>query len=315
MAKLTAEYDGLRIDHPHGLVCPWVYRAGQPDPVRAVQQGARLFAAPDLADHPELAQFAIPRPEQLDRGKARHDDNWVKTLEPAQVRRYALLFEEILNCAAASGLGADEIACEILSTQPYPIQQVMALHGLGRFRITQKADLDNPADVYRGENAAPADWIMLGNHDTPSIWQVAADLVAAGRSEQQAVYLAGRLNIPRAARAQWIRRTAADPGELAQAKCTDLFVGPASNVMIFFTDLLGLRRQYNRPGTVSEENWSLRIAPGYQQRYRARAAEKRALNLPAALAAALRARSGGSRSTDQGLLADLDAAAQAVTAS
>lgn len=309
MAKLGSEYDGLRIDHPHGLVCPWVYRAGQPDPVRAVQQGARLFAAPDLADHPELAQFAIPRPEQLDRAKPRHDDNWVKALEPAQVRRYAVLFEEILASAVANGLGTGEIACEILSTQPYPIQRVMELHGLGRFRITQKADLDNAADVYRGENAAAADWIMLGNHDTPSIWQVAADLVAAGRAEQQAAYLAGRLKIPPAAREQWIRRTVADPGELAQAKCADLFVGPAGNVMIFFTDLLGLRRQYNRPGTVSEENWSLRIAPGYRQRYRALAAQNRALNLPAALAAALRSRGSRFAAEHRDLLAALDAAA------
>src|SRR5262249_30101273 len=28
MTKLLSEYDGLRIDHPHGLVDPWVYRAG-----------------------------------------------------------------------------------------------------------------------------------------------------------------------------------------------------------------------------------------------------------------------------------------------
>ena len=39
-AKALDEYDGLRIDHPHGLVCPWVYRADDPDPYRAVRAGA-----------------------------------------------------------------------------------------------------------------------------------------------------------------------------------------------------------------------------------------------------------------------------------
>jgi 4-alpha-glucanotransferase len=315
MAKLCGEYDGLRIDHPHGLVCPWVYRAGADDPIAAVQQGARLFAAPDLVDHPELAEFAIARPDQLDRSKARYDDNWIVSLEPAQVHRYATLFAEILRCSTEHGQGVQEIASEILSTQPYPIKRVLELYGLGRFRITQKADLDNPADVYRGENAAPADWIMLGNHDTPSIWQVTQSLCAAGRSEQQAVYLADRLNIPEPEREQWIRRVAEDPGELAQAKCADLFVGPAGNVMIFFTDLLGIPRQYNQPGIVSAENWSLRIAPGYRQGYRALVARKRALNLPAALAAALRARGSGFIAEHGALLADLESAVKHVTTS
>jgi 4-alpha-glucanotransferase len=60
--KAFAEYDSLRIDHPHGLVCPWVYAAGAADPQRAVCEGARLFEAPDLADYPALARFAIARP-------------------------------------------------------------------------------------------------------------------------------------------------------------------------------------------------------------------------------------------------------------
>src|SRR5690606_17244220 len=65
MDKMLAEYDGLRIDHPHGLVCPWVYRTDE-EPFRAVQGGARLFASPDLDDHPWLASWAIARPDQLD---------------------------------------------------------------------------------------------------------------------------------------------------------------------------------------------------------------------------------------------------------
>src|SRR5207237_216326 len=53
VGKLLSELDGLRIDHPHGLIDPWVYRAAQPDPLRAVQQGARLFSSPDLPDPPQ----------------------------------------------------------------------------------------------------------------------------------------------------------------------------------------------------------------------------------------------------------------------
>ena len=63
--KVLQECDGLRIDHPHGWVDPWVYRADDPDPFHAVQNGARLFSSPDDPQHSELSQFAIARIEQL----------------------------------------------------------------------------------------------------------------------------------------------------------------------------------------------------------------------------------------------------------
>ena len=40
--KGFTEYDGLRLDHPHGLVCPWVYKTGTGDDGQAVRDGARL---------------------------------------------------------------------------------------------------------------------------------------------------------------------------------------------------------------------------------------------------------------------------------
>jgi 4-alpha-glucanotransferase len=288
--KLLAEFDGLRIDHPHGLVCPWVYRAGQEDPGRAVRQGARLFASPDLADHPGLARYAIARPEQLNREAHRYEDNWVVDLDPRQVERYGILFNEIMTAAQKNSRSAREIACEILSTQPYPIKRVMDLHGLGRFRVTQKADLDNPDDVYRSENARPEDWLMLGNHDTPPVWQQAEQWIESGASRRQALYLAGRLRIPEAERSRWTERVAADAGALVQAKFADLFLGPARNIMVFFTDLLGIREQYNRPGSVSRNNWSLRVHSAYREIYARKLPDNLVLNIPRALAAALRVR-------------------------
>ena len=288
--RMLGDYDGLRIDHPHGLICPWVYRADQEDPLTAVQQGARLFAAPDLADHPDLARYAIVRPDQLDRTRPRYDDHWVRSLDPDQVRRYGLLLAAIMDAARKQGRDVSGIACEILSTQPYPIQRVLAEHGLGRFRITQKGNLADPADVYRGENGRPEDWIMLGNHDTPPIWRLADGWQTEGAARVQADYLATRLVPDPAERDAWAARTAADAGALVQARAADLFVGPAGNVMLFFTDLLGMRELYNRPGVVSPDNWSLRVPADYRRLYHERLGRNRAINLPLALAAALRAR-------------------------
>jgi 4-alpha-glucanotransferase len=304
--KMFGEFDGLRIDHPHGFVCPWVYEAGQDDPARAVRQGARLFASPDLHDHPALGPYAIARPEQIDRSVPRHADGWVRDLDDEQVERYGVLFDVIVEAARSHGRDVRDIACEILSTQPYPLGRVIERHDIGRFRVTQKADLDRADDVYRGENARPQDWIMLGNHDTPPIWRVARGWVDSGAARAQAEYLARRLLPPEESREEWVRRVAADRDALVAARFADLFVGPASNVMVFFTDLLGFEEVYNRPGVVSDDNWSLRVPPDFGRQYEQRAAHGTALGLPRALARALRARGSAFVAAHLSLIDDLE---------
>src|SRR5438128_2239766 len=190
IGKMVEEFDGLRIDHPHGLIDPWVYRAAQPDPQLAVQHGTRLFSSPDL---PDLARFAVARSEQLDRAARRYSDGWVRSLSDEQVARYAVLFDAVVDAARAHGRAVDDLLCEVLSTQPYPVERVLARHGLGRFRVTQKVVLGDPADVYRSENAAPVDWIMAGTHDTEPVWRVAERWVAGGSATAHAAYLAQRL--------------------------------------------------------------------------------------------------------------------------
>ncbi len=137
----------------------------------------------------------------------------------------------------------------------------MARHHLGRFRVTQKANLDDPSDVYRSENARPEDWIMVGTHDTQPIWLLARDWETRGLAKAQADYLARRLR-PRAEPVELERfaaELASDRRKLVHAKVADLFVSEAENVMIFFADLFGLEEIYNRPGVVDERNWTLRV--------------------------------------------------------
>jgi hypothetical protein len=174
--------------------------------------------------------------------------------------------------------------------------------------VTQKADLERADDVYRGENARPEDWIMVGNHDTRPIWVLAHDWTASGAAWKQAKYLATRLLAPEEDREAWVRKTAREPGPLAQAKLADLFVGPASNVMVFFTDALGLTEFYNRPGVVNDENWSLRVSPDYRREHAERVARGAALDLPRALARALRARGPSFVAAHRSLIEDLESA-------
>jgi len=304
--KLLEEFDGVRVDHPHGLVDAWVYRAGAADPHEAVRAGARLFSSPDLPEHPELAAWAVALPEQLQRSLPRHADGWVRALTAAQVRRYATLFDTVLEAVRAHGGEQGDVLCEVLSTQPYPLARVMAQHQLGRFRVTQKADLGNPADVYRSENARAPDWVMLGNHDTPPIWRLAEAWCKSGAAQAQAQYLAERLWPAREGREDFARRLAEDPGALVQAKLADLLACPAQHVMVFFADLLGLTDIYNAPGTVGAHNWSLRVTPDFAATYRERLARARALDLPRALVLALRARGDTFAAGHAGLIAALE---------
>jgi 4-alpha-glucanotransferase len=310
--KMFAEYDAVRIDHPHGLVCPWVYRAEEEEPVRATMRGARLFSSPDLPDHSELARFAIVRCEQLnpDPETPRHADDWVVELEPEQVDRYALLFDAVVASAHRCGRGTSDLVCEVLSTMPYPLRRVLERHGVGRFRVTQKADVRNPDDVYRSENAAPEDWLMAGNHDTEPLWLRLDGWVKSGEIRERAAYLAERLVPEPRDRARFTDELVRDPGLFAQAQFADLFAAPARNVMIFFTDLFGIAEVYNRPGVISDDNWCLRLSREYRREYLERLSRRRALNLPRALLLALRARerSGG----DAELLRRLEEQAQAV---
>jgi 4-alpha-glucanotransferase len=295
LERVFEEYDGVRIDHPHGWVCPWVYRADDPDPLHAVQNGARLFSSPDVPGHERLRAFAIARPEQLRPELPRYADDWVATLEPEQVDRYALLIDAIVEAAAARGLSRSTLACEVLSTLPYTVHRVLERHGLGRFRVMQKANLGDPRDVYRSEHAEPGDWIMLGNHDTPPIWRVVEGWVERGDLRKRAEYVASRLAQGARGREALAAALASDPRQLVQALLADALASRARHVYVFFADLFGMREVFNAPGTSGDSNWSLRAPHHFEADHAERSSRLEALNVPVALALALRARGGEER--------------------
>lgn len=304
-SKLFAEYDGVRVDHPHGQVCPWVYREGERDPYAAVRAGGRLYS---IGGRPELAALAahdIARREQLDPAVAPWDDGFVRALEDDQVAAYAWAFDLLVEAAG----GTARLACEVLSTVPYPLWRVMQRHGLGRFRVTGKADVTKSDDVYLLDNAAAADWVMPGTHDTPTLWRSArewSDAVARAR----AAYAARRLGAGDAARSERLERHFLGSRDaLAQGELALLFLGPPRHVLLWVGDVLGETGLYNRPGVVHPDNWTWRVAGGYRALHAERCARGAAFDPAASLALALAARPGAGASSD--LVAALRARASA----
>ena len=292
VGRMLQDFDGIRVDHPHGLVCPWVYDAADPDPAAAVGRGARLFGSPDLPDHPRLAPLAIPTRAQLsvDPGITRYADDWVRELRDDQVDRYGLLFDAMMAAARAAGRSVADIICEVLSTWPYPLRRVMQRHGLGRFRVTQKANLTRADDVYRSENAEPNDWIMVGNHDTPPIWALARHWQGTGTQAAWAAHLAQRLMPAERLRPRLAHWLGAGPDHLCQGMFAELFASRAQRVSVFFADLFGVQETYNRPGVVSDQNWSLRLPSDFAGLYQTRVSGAAAFDVPLALALACAAR-------------------------
>jgi 4-alpha-glucanotransferase len=314
VAKSLAEHDGVRVDHPHGWVCPWVYRADMPDALRAVQQGARLFESPDLGDHPGLARYARVRAEQIDRALPRHADRWVRELEPAQIDAYAAALGLLVDGLHDRGGDRRDLMVEVLSTCPTPLAAVLRRFGLGRFRVTQKADTTDPSDVYRGDQALAEDWIMVGNHDTPPLARVVRGWMGTRVAEDRARYLAARLCRDPSDAGRTAEHLARDATEMQTAMVAELLLGPAENVLVFWVDLFGLDHIYNRPGEVHDDNWSLRVPPDFESVYASRVADGRAPDLRRALTWALRARGLADDDEGRSLAGRLEAAALSAAA-
>lgn len=284
LRKTLTECDGVRIDHPHGWIDPWVYRADDPDPFHAVQNGARLFSSPQEPDHAELGSFAIARAEQIAPSQPRYADRRVLALDEAQVARYSLLVDVIVELGSRSGNAGAPVACEVLSTLPYPIQRVLERHGLGRFRVVQKAKLDDPADVYRIENSQPADWIMLGTHDTATIWELAERWCQGPEAARWGDYLSAlhpmsALDPSPQPSERGTQPRSGDPGTLVHEIFSTMLASRARQVMVFFPDLFGMVDRYNQPGLVSQSNWRLRVPAEFERLYETRCHSNTALDI------------------------------------
>ena len=82
---------------------------------------------------------------------------------------------------------------------------------------------------------------------------------------------------------------AASKSTFAVAMFAELFASPARNVSVFFADLFGMRAVYNKPGVIADDNWSLRIPSDFVHKYQQAYKAGLAMDLPGALALALRA--------------------------
>lgn len=300
----TENPGGVRIDHMVGLIDPWVYVAGRKP---KIEEGAgRLYSSPE---HPVLSKYAIATEDDLNYEVEADKEERILKLTEEQIKRYGALVEKIVIGAAKEvGLDKDSIVCEDLGTLTYPVVSVMKQYDLQGMKLIQFVVPEKPEHPYRCKNINPRSWAMVGTHDNEPIamWADATVFTEAG-------YLNGK-NLaedlypdatPEEREAVAVR-ISKDAQFLTQTKLVELFACKAENIQVFFTDFLGLKEVYNRPGTSGDSNWSLRIPNNYEELYFNNLKEGKALNLPLILKLAIEARGHEFASKNQSTIEKLE---------
>jgi 4-alpha-glucanotransferase len=245
---------GLRIDHVIGLVDPFIYTV----------DSAKMTAE--------------------NSGRIYSEGKYKKLND-----EYSNIMEKIvLRSAKDHGMTKDNVICEDLGDENLPTQRVMKKLNLSGLTVTQWD--------HRGAIAPRDNTIMLGSHDNKSFLEFIdedmfgkkddrfykkTDLLATDTAPQ---------GITKKGLSEYTEELRNDKKKFLDASFVELFSSPAKRVQIFFADFWGLGKTYNRPGTMSGNNWSLRINENFEDDYYKAVQEGKAPNLAQTIAAALRHR-------------------------
>ncbi len=252
---------GIRIDHLIGLIDPYVYSTTSPK--MTPENSGRLYSSPY---HPLLGRYAKNSDEEYS----------------------AILTKIVIPAAEKFGLSKEEIICEDLGTITEPVKRVMdklKLSGIFISTFDQRA-----------RDGAHNKVIMLGSHDNPSLiehvdgvfnglttddkrchfgyktWILAEDTVPCNKGTYE--------------HAEEIRH---DKLKYMAASFVELFTSPAKKIQIFFTDVFGIGKTYNKPGT-KEGCWELRLPENFEDLYYQNLTKGLGINFPESIANAIRHR-------------------------
>ncbi len=273
---------GVRIDHIIGLVDPWVYKTGKkPKP----EDGAgRLYSSPELNS---LNKYSRIEEKNLNEEVDSDNEKRVNKLSKKQVLKYAELLEKVvIQAAKEEGMNKDSIICEDLGTLTYPVEKVMKELNLSGVRVTQFVDPHNKKHPYRGKNIDEKHWVMVGTHDNVplALW---AEYLKPEEVDIHSKNLSKDLVKDKHHREQFANKLIKDRKEFIKAKYAEIFASPAQNIQIFFSDFLGIKDVYNKPGTSGSQNWALRVPNNFEDFYFEQLSNGQAVNLPAILKLAI----------------------------
>ena len=277
-AIFEASPGGVRIDHLIGLIDPFVYSKNEPH--MNENNSGRLYTSPHK---PFLTEY----------GKYTDDD-------------FTAIFDKIIFPAAQKyGISKNNIICEDLGEQTPPVKRVIEKLGLTGLSLTQFG--------YSGADAPERNVIMLGAHDNQSYIEYTDELFARasglGDGRDRFIYkthiLGSDTVTPGKDVNQYREDLRNDKKKFMAASFAELFTSPAKKVQIFFTDFFGIGKTYNVPGS-KKDCWTLRLQSDYENLYYNNLKKGIGINLPEAIATAIRQKGENFSSYYTDLLRKLD---------
>lgn len=264
---------GIRIDHVIGLIDPFIYTTSAKK--MTPQNSGRIYSIEGKYKKHSLDEYAM------------------------------LLTKIIIPAAEKYGLDKSSIICEDLGDATKPVQEIMKKLELSGISVTQ---FD-----HRGATTPAKNTIMIGSHDNQSFLEYVEGKFknVKDKSFMHKTKLLAEDTAPLGAttaeKKQYREALRKDKSKFIAASFAELFTSPAKRVQIFFTDLFGIAKTYNRPGT-NKGNWSIRLGENFENEYYKAVAEGKAPNFAKVIATALRQR-GLDKGNDE-LMKNLDDSAK-----
>ena len=247
---------GVRIDHFIGLIDPFVYQE----------------SSAKMTPHNSGRLYSSPKREILKQYHKKTDEE------------YGAILEKIVFPAAAKyGITKDRILCEDLGEVTEPVKKIMEKFQMSGLSVTQFG--------YRGYDAPERNVILPGSHDNKSYLEYTDAFFAGDKNtfNYRTHTLGSDTVVPGENVDLYREELRKDKKKFLAASFAELFTSKAKKVQVFFTDFFGIPKTYNVPG--SKENcWTLRLTGEFDKLYYDNLKNGTALNLPEAIARAIRQR-------------------------
>lgn len=269
---------GVRIDHVIGLIDPFVYNKNECYLSHA--HSGRLYSSPFKDDFAKYAK--------------------------RDMDEHAAILEKIVFPAAAKyGISKEAIICEDLGEITTPVRAV-----IDKLQLTGLSVIQCGASGY---DAPARNVVMPGSHDNKSFIEYTDEFfdnakhLKLGREKfDYKTHILGSDTVtPEEDVNQYREEMRSDKKQFMAASFAELFTSPAKKVQIFFTDLFGIGKTYNVPGT-KKDCWTLRLGSDFEKLYYDNLTQGLGVNFPEVIARAIRHRGIAFSEKHKNLLERLD---------
>ncbi len=266
LEKALSDSKNIRIDHAIGLVNPYLYEENTVQYAQRPDENGNLVKYPirEKLHSGHISKLAIDK-----------NGNFRKVLNKI-----------ILPTLKEHGINPKDVVWEDLGWDST---------GVFYEEFKNKEHLNGISGLMwnKGTEAPKDNWAYIGCHDNPPLQQMINDKSLTNQEPWKVNYLAQSMypaDYQYQERMQFREKIKSNPKEYMKAKFADL-MNSTKKIQISFMDFFGINQQYNKPGTVGNQNWTLRLNPNYKDTYyKSLSSDDNAINMPEILSMSVNAK-------------------------